>query len=116
MIDVVIGLSACLGAFFMVIAATGMLRLADFYQRIHAPTKAATLGLVFLLVAAALALKEQGVVTKAMLAVIFFAVTAPVGAHLLCRAAYRRGVKPAKETQHDDYRDVWQQKHHKKFN
>jgi len=90
----------------MMIAAIGMLRLADFYQRIHAPTKAATLGLMFLLAAASLALKDQGVVTKAFLAIVFFAVTAPVGAHLLCRAAYRKGVKPASETLRDDYKNV----------
>lgn len=87
----------------MMISAIGMLRMTDFYQRIHAPTKAATLGLMFLLAAASLALRDQGVVTKALLAVLFFAVTAPVGAHMLCRAAYRKGVKPANATQRDDY-------------
>ena len=35
-----------LGVFFMVVASIGVLRLGDFYQRLHAPTKAATLGLL----------------------------------------------------------------------
>lgn len=84
-----------LGVFFMFVSSLGVLRLADFYQRVHAPTKAATLGLIFLLLAVALNVREKSVVTKSLLAVLFIGVTAPVGGHLLTRAAYRRGVRPA---------------------
>jgi multicomponent Na+:H+ antiporter subunit G len=92
------------GVFFMAVASIGVLRLPDFYHRIHAPTKAATLGLAFLLLAAALAVGEAEVWTKAVLALLFLAATAPVGAHLLCRAAYRAGVPSAKAIELDEYR------------
>lgn len=92
------------GVFFMAVASIGVLRLPDFYHRIHAPTKAATLGLAFLLLAAALAVGEAVVWTKAVLALLFLAATAPVGAHLLCRAAYRAGVPSAKAVELDEYR------------
>lgn len=97
--DVALILFVVLGVFFMIVAAFGMLRLGDFYERIHAPTKAATLGLLFLLAAATLALSEDGVFPKSILAIFFFAITAPVGAHLLCRAAYRKGLRPKAKSQ-----------------
>lgn len=81
------------GVCFMVVASLGVLRLPDFYARIHAPTKAATLGLEFLLTAFALHFSELTSVTKAVLAVVFIAATAPVGAHILSRAAHRSGLR-----------------------
>lgn len=81
------------GTFFMFVASLGVLRLSDFYARIHAPTKAATLGLALLFVALALHIAELTSVTKAVLALLFIAATAPIGAHVLSRAAYRRRVR-----------------------
>ncbi|MDC0746570.1 monovalent cation/H(+) antiporter subunit G [Polyangium mundeleinium] len=84
-----------LGVCFMFLASLGVLRLGDFYARIHAPTKAATLGLVFLLAALAFEVQDKAAVTKAVLAMLFVGMTAPVGAHILARSAYRRGVRPS---------------------
>jgi multicomponent Na+:H+ antiporter subunit G len=92
-----------IGVFFMFVASLGVLRLKDFYMRIHAPTKAATLGLIFLLVAVSIVVPAPTVVTKAVLAIIFIAATAPAGAHLLARAAYRNGVPYAPETRPNEY-------------
>jgi multicomponent Na+:H+ antiporter subunit G len=94
------------GVFFMFVSAMGVLRLRDFYQRVHAPTKAATLGLTFLLIAVAMNVRETTVVTKAVLALLFIGATAPVGAHLLSRAAYRNGIKPVQEPVVDEYAAV----------
>jgi len=91
------------GVFFMFVASLGVVRLPDFYSRVHAPTKAATLGLFFLLFAISLDLAEGVVATKALLALIFIAATAPVGAHILARAAYRNGVAPMAGTETDEY-------------
>lgn len=81
-----------IGVFFMFVASVGVLRMPDFIQRIHAPTKAATLGLIFLLLALAMHAGSAPVVTKALLALLFIGVTAPVGAHILARAGQRTGV------------------------
>ncbi|WP_437563160.1 MULTISPECIES: monovalent cation/H(+) antiporter subunit G [unclassified Sorangium] len=94
--------AALAGTFFMFVASLGVLRLPDFYARIHAPTKAATLGLACLLAALALHFRELASVTKAALALFFVGVTAPVGAHILARAAYRSGVR-APGTRVDEY-------------
>ena len=92
-----------LGAFFMFVASVGVFRLSDFYLRVHAPTKAATLGLTFLLVAAALNVREKTVVTKAALTLAFIGMTAPVGGHILTRAAYRNRVPTCMEMAIDEY-------------
>jgi multicomponent Na+:H+ antiporter subunit G len=106
LIDALRVMAIVIGVFFMFVAALGVLRLSDFYQRIHAPTKAATLGLMFLLIAVTLSVQEKDVVTKAVLAMLFIAATAPVGAHLLARAAYRNGVPASANTELDEYAPV----------
>lgn len=83
------------GAFFMFVASLGVLRLVDFYTRIHAPTKAATLGLAFFLTALAIHIRSTTGVAKALLAMLFIGMTAPAGAHIFARAAYRNRVRPA---------------------
>jgi multicomponent Na+:H+ antiporter subunit G len=99
-------IAIALGVFFMFLSSVGVLRLPDFYSRLHAPTKAATLGLFFLFIAVAIGVPEKVVVTKALLALIFIAATAPVGAHIMSRAAYRSGVKPGPGTVVDEYAAV----------
>jgi multicomponent Na+:H+ antiporter subunit G len=92
--DVLVMATIVLGVFFMFVASLGVLRLSDFYARVHAPTKAATLGLAFLLMALALDVRREAAVTKALIAMLFIGMTAPAAAHVLARAAYRRGVRP----------------------
>ena len=92
-----------IGVFFMLVSSIGIFRLPDFYLRIHAPTKAATLGLTCLLLAVGLDVHERTVVTKALLALLFIGTTAPVGAHLLARAAYRNHIPSSGEPLMDEY-------------
>lgn len=91
------------GTFFLFVSAAGLWRLRDFFQRIHAPTKAATLGLVSLF--GATLLSPGGAPTKALLAILFIAATAPVGAHYLARTAHRAGLRPGGPGTRDDYAD-----------
>jgi multicomponent Na+:H+ antiporter subunit G len=95
-----------IGVFFMFVASLGVLRLPDFYARLHAPTKAATLGLLALLTALAIDVPETTTITKAVVAMLFIGATAPLGAHLLGRAAYRCGVRLPPGTVIDEYEPV----------
>jgi multicomponent Na+:H+ antiporter subunit G len=108
--DLVTAAAIAVGIFFMFVASVGVYRLSDFYLRMHAPTKAATLGLMFLLGAAVVSLHEKEVFTKALLAVAFIAATAPVGAHILSRAAYRNDIPPSADTAPDEYAAVVQRR------
>jgi monovalent cation/proton antiporter MnhG/PhaG subunit len=89
------------GVAFMFVASLGLLRFPDFYLRVHAPTKAATLGL-FALVAALLAAVPEVREVEALLAALFIGATIPVSAHILLRGAYRSGLRPSR-TLLDEY-------------
>lgn len=92
MIDVISGLLMLAGAFFMLIAAIGILRMPDLLTRMHASSKAGTLGAGLILVAVAVEYGDLGVTARALVAIIFLVLTAPVGAHVIARAAYFVGV------------------------
>lgn len=83
-----------LGSAVMLLASVGLVRMPDLYIRMQAATKASTLGLILLAVAAALHFGELTVTARAFLLVFFVLLTSPIGAHALGRAAYRAGVKP----------------------
>lgn len=76
------------GAAFSVLAAIGVMRMPDFYMRLQATTKAATLGVACVAIAAALAFDDPSITTKSILVVAFLFLTAPVSAHALGIAAY----------------------------
>ena len=87
-----------LGLFFMLTAAVGVLRFPDVYCRIHAASKASTFGFGFLVLGMAFLMGTEADIMKAIIAVAFQFLTAPVGGHLLARIALSRGIKPARDS------------------
>lgn len=84
------------GVFFMLVGSLGLIRLPDFYTRVHAAGKVDTLGvLMFVAGMAAYAgfSLESG---KLLLIFIFVALTSPVASHALARRAMLFGYKPWK--------------------
>lgn len=79
-------------AFFMLLAAVGILRLPDLPTRMHASTKAGALGAILVMTAAAFFFAEGVVVTKAIAVILFILITAPIAAHAIGRAGYFVGV------------------------
>lgn len=92
----------CVGALLIALAAVGVLRLPDVYTRMHAATKAASLGLAFILVGAAILLDDGIATSKLILAIVFQFMTAPVAAHVIGRAAYKGEIELWEGTQYDD--------------
>jgi multicomponent K+:H+ antiporter subunit G len=76
------------GGVFSLVGVVGMLRFPDFYMRLHAPTKATTLGVGGVLVAS-LAYHWSGgsYGIHEVLITLFLFMTAPVSANLLAKAA-----------------------------
>lgn len=80
------------GGLFTLVGAIGMLRFRDFYMRLHAPTKATTLGVGGVLLASMAAGFAQGVwLPRELLITLFLFVTAPVSANLLALAGLDLG-------------------------
>ena len=87
-----------LGCLFCLLAAIGLVRLPDTLTRMHAATKAGTLGAGLIMAAVAVLFADIGTVLRALLAVIFLYMTAPVAAHLIGRAAYCSGIRLSSRT------------------
>jgi multicomponent Na+:H+ antiporter subunit G len=97
-------LATC-GALLMVVAGLGLVRMPDLPTRMHASSKAGTLGAMLLLAAVAVHYADLSVAVRALLICLFFLLTAPVASHLLARAAYRAGIPLADETILDELAD-----------
>ena len=89
LIDVLITLLILIGAGFVLVGAIGLIRLPDFFTRLHAPTKASTLGVGSILVASMLffSTRSDNVSLHELLVIAFLFITAPVSAHLMSKAA-----------------------------
>jgi multicomponent Na+:H+ antiporter subunit G len=79
------------GSLFSVIAAIGINRLPDLYTRMHAASKAGTVGSGLLLLATGIHSGELPVFARSLAGFFFFILTAPVSAHLLAKAAHHVG-------------------------
>lgn len=91
------------GGFFVFVAGLGILRLPDVLIRMHASTKAGTLGSGLIFIGVAVHFGNIEVVSLAGLTIIFLLVTAPVSAHAIARAAYRSDVKLWHRTHLDEW-------------
>ncbi len=80
------------GVTLFLLAGLGIVRLPDVFSRMHAATKASTLGVALVLLGAMLRVEQAGDAVRLALVIAFTFLTAPVGAHMLGRAAYRSGV------------------------
>jgi multicomponent Na+:H+ antiporter subunit G len=102
MIEVIAGLLLLVGSAFVLVSAVGVIRLPDVYMRMHAATKAGTLGAGIILAAAALFFGALGVTVKATVVFVFLLLTAPVAAHVLGRASYYDGAEKWSRTELDE--------------
>jgi multicomponent Na+:H+ antiporter subunit G len=94
------------GAFFAAVAGLGLFRMPDLMIRMHASTKAGTLGVGLILAAVAVHYGEISVGLRAFATIAFLLLTAPVAAHMIGRAAYRTGVPLWERTIIDELRGM----------
>jgi multicomponent Na+:H+ antiporter subunit G len=87
-LELVIAALILIGSAFMVVAALGIVRLPDILTRMHAATKAGTLGATLLLVGVALTYRTASALTHCAAVIVFLCLTAPVAAHVVGHAAY----------------------------
>ena len=83
-----------LGLLFILAGVLGVLRLPDFYTRLHATGKCDTLGVTFVLLALAIYAGVSLVTVKVLLIWVFIGLANPVATHALGRAAMKSGLAP----------------------
>lgn len=82
------------GFFFVSVAAIGVLRLPDFYTRMHASGKSETLGVMLTLIGFAIYNGFNLISVKILFVSVFILLWNPIGTHAISRAAYYAGVEP----------------------
>ena len=91
-----------IGTFFVLVSAIGILRFRDLPMRMHASSKASTLGAICILAAVAVHFWQIAITARIALICAFLLATAPIATHAIARAAYRRGIELSPETNPDE--------------
>ena len=92
MAEVIAAVFLLAGGFFCLVAGVGVVRRRDVFARMHAATKAGTLGLALVCIAAMVVAESWLQVFEALFVFVFMIASAPIGAHLIGRAAFRTRV------------------------
>ena len=95
-----LGLLIIIGTFFTLVGSIGLYKLPDFYMRLHGPTKASTLGVGAILIASVIyfSTKQDALSLHEILVTLFLFITAPIGAHLMAKAAIHMQVNQIDKT------------------
>ncbi len=92
-----------IGAFFLMLAGIGLLRMPDVYNRMQTATKATTMGALSVLIG--IGLINLWWMPKSLIIALFIVLTAPIGASALARASYKHGVKLWEGSVMDKYKE-----------
>lgn len=97
-------IAACLlgGCVLAVLAALGAVRMPDLPMRMHATTKAGSMGVGLIMLGVALHFQEADVTAKAIALILFILLTSPVAAQVIFHAAYVVGVPMWSQTHTDE--------------
>ena len=109
--DLCVAALLIVGSILCLVAGVGMLRLPDTLIRMHAATKAGTLGTGCILAAEAVAAGELGTTLRVIAIIVFLLLTAPVAAHLIGRAAYFQGIHLFEKTWIDELGQTMENEH-----
>jgi len=93
-VELLVSLLLLVGAGFALIGSLALVRLPDFFARLHGPTKATTLGVGGMLAGSLIHFSAggDGLSMHELLIMAFLFMTAPVSAHLMSQAALRCGL------------------------
>lgn len=85
---------AVLGGLFFLAGTLGLLRLPDFYSRVHAATKCDTVGAGAILLALAIHVAPHAEALKILALLVLVLLSSPTSGHALARAAHHTGLEP----------------------
>ncbi len=107
--EVIAGVLIFLGTLISLISSVGLVRLPDVYTRSHAASKSSTVGVLFILIGTLLyfLISEGYFSIRLILGIVFVFLTAPVAAHVICRAAYRADVPLTQTSAEDELKEYF---------
>lgn len=93
-VDIASWVLLCLGGLVLVIGATGMVRLPDFWSRIHAAGMIDTLGTALIIAGMILQAGFTLVTLKLLMVGFFIFIAGPTATHAIANAAWVSGIMP----------------------
>jgi multicomponent K+:H+ antiporter subunit G len=99
-LEYIISFFLLIGAAFALIGSIGLMRLPDFYLRLHGPAKATTLGVAGIIIGSVIFFSSQGdgISLHELLIALFLFITAPVSAHIVAKAALHLRLEAVERT------------------
>lgn len=94
LVDILVSSLIVAGGFFLLVGSIGLVKLPEIMMRLHAPTKATTLGVGSVLVASMLyfAIRLDDISIHELVITLFLFLTAPITANFIAKAhLHRRG-------------------------
>ncbi len=104
-IEIIASIVLLTGAGFMLISALGIVRFPDLYTRMHAATKASSLGVMLILTAVCIYFFSWILLVKAILTILFIFATVPVASHLIAGTAHILKIPRWKNTVMDEWEE-----------
>ena len=94
--EILISALLVIGGFFGLVGSFGLVKLPDPMTRLHAPTKAATLGVGAVLIASMIyfAAFHDNLTLHELMITLFIFLTAPISAHFIAKANMLRDHRP----------------------
>lgn len=108
-LDIASWVSFALGGFFLIVGAIGMIRLPDFWSRLHGAGVIDTAGAELILLGMAFQSGLSLITVKLVLIGLFLFFTSPTATHAVANAAYVAGLRPlglVRDDQSDNKEDV----------
>ncbi|GAA6173001.1 Na+/H+ antiporter subunit G [Colwellia sp. KU-HH00111] len=89
MTEWIISILLLIGGFFVLVGSIGLVKMPDFFMRLHGPTKATTLGMASLLTASMIFFSstQAGWSAKEVLISLFLILTAPISGYMMIKSA-----------------------------
>ncbi len=100
MTEWIISILLLIGASFVLVGSIGLVKMPDFFMRLHGPTKATTLGMAALLTAAMVffSTTEVGLTLKEILISLFLLLTAPISGYMMIKSAIHHKLESIERT------------------
>jgi multicomponent K+:H+ antiporter subunit G len=104
MTEWIISILLLIGGSFVLVGSIGLVKMPDFFMRLHGPTKATTLGMASLLTAAMVffSTTQAGVSVKEILISLFLILTAPISGYIMIKSAIHHKLESIERTKGKD--------------
>jgi len=105
MLEIIVSSLLIVGALFVLFGSFALIKLPDFYTRLHGPTKATTLGLGGLVLASVLyfSFGHDKANVQPLLIAVFLFISAPISAHMLIKVALHQKLPMIEKTTNQNW-------------